>query len=279
MRDPSQKLYRFWGRVSPERNTARTVVRAEVLTTTEGAASLYIYGPIDSWGGVWGVSATEVAAALAVLDRDVTQLDVHINSPGGEVFEGIAIMNLLRNHAARIVSHVDALAASAASYIAVSADECVMGENSELMIHDAWGFCIGNAAEMHEYADFLSRTSDNIADVYAKKAGGTRQEWREYMTQESWFGASEAVEAGLADRVAGAEDELEPADEPAARQRYDTAALFQYSGRSDAPDPAPVPSGTNHNSVPETTSDDDPGVSLDLTLRHRHNARKIGLKL
>lgn len=237
-------LYRFWGRTPPSEQDGRhAVVRAEVSGTTATEATLYLYGPIDSWGGPWGISAAEVASALADLPAGTTDLTMRINSPGGEVFEAVAIMNLLRDHSARITARVDGLAASAASFLAVSADETIMGGNTELMIHDAWGLAIGNAADMRQYADLLDRTSNDIASVYEAKAGGGTQAWRDYMLAESWFTAQEAVDLGLADSVNTGTDAADAAD-PAARMTFDTATLFQHAGRAAAPAPAPLPTAS-----------------------------------
>lgn len=271
----NQPLYRFWGRTPPAEGH-QTVFRAEVSTTDSTEATLYLYGPIDSWGGPWGISAAEVAQALAGLPSGTTDLTMRINSPGGEVFEAVAIMNLLRDHNARITARVDGIAASAASFLAVSADETIMGANSELMIHDAWGLAIGNAEDMRGYAQLLDSTSDNIASVYDGKAGGGTAQWRDYMKAESWFGADEAVALGLADSVNTGKAEDTAAAEPAARMAFDTATLFTYAGRAKAPAPAPVPTATTPP-VPEPANET-PGVSYNYDLRHRHNARRLGQK-
>lgn len=263
-------LYRFWGRTPPAEGR-QAVFRAEQPATSDTSeATLYLYGPIDSWGGPWGISAAEVAGALNALPAGTTDITMRINSPGGEVFEAVAIMNLLRDHQARITARVDGLAASAASVLAVSADELIMGGNTELMIHDAWGLAIGNAEDMRAYGDLLDRTSDNIAGVYDDKAGGGVAQWRDYMKAESWFTAEEAVDLGLADSVnTGAES----SGEPAARMKFDLKALFEHDGRADAPAPAPLPTATTEQT--ETSG----GVSRSFTLRHRHNAHKIGQKV
>jgi ATP-dependent protease ClpP protease subunit len=264
-------LYRFWGRTPPPQTEGKTPFRAEVAATDSTEVTLYLYGPIDSWGGYWGISAGEVAAALSALPANTTDLTLRINSPGGEVFEAVAIMNLLRDHNARITARVDGIAASAASFLATSADELIMGGNTELMIHDAWGLAIGNAEDMRGYADLLDRTSDNIASVYQAKAGGDG--WRDYMKAETWFTAEEAVAAGLADSVNTGAAETETADEPAARLKFDTAALFTHANRAAAQPPAPVPAATN--AAPPSPTDT-AAAEAELALRHRHNARKLG---
>ena len=109
-----------------------------------------------------------------------------------------------------------------------------MARNSELMIHDAWGLCVGNAADMRDLAGRLDHFSDNIASVYADKAGGDVATWRAAMAAETWYSAEEAVEAGLADRVV-----TRKADD--AKARFDLS-IFNYPGRDAAPDPA-APSG------------------------------------
>lgn len=265
--------YRFWGRKPPTDAAGNhAVVRAEVASTDSTEATLYLYGPIDSWGGMWGISAQEVATALAGLPAGTTDITMRINSPGGEVFEAVAIMNLLRDHNARITARVDGLAASAASFLATSADELIMGGNTELMIHDAWGLAIGNAEEMRSYADVLDRTSNDIAAVYAAKAGGTVEGWRDYMAKDSWFTAEEAVELGLADSIntGKAEDGTE---DPAARMQFDTAALFAHKNRADAPPPAPLPVATIK---PETaTISAEQQADIDRRAKHRQRTHNF----
>lgn len=219
---------RYRGAVEP-----REGIRASVLVPEPegGVATLRLYDPIDSWGGEWGVSAKEFASAMDGL-KGVNEVRLHINSPGGEVYEGIAILNTLRAHPARVVAVVDGIAASAASFIMAGADEVVVGRNAQVMLHDAWGMGIGNAATLRSLADTLDKISDNIASIYAAKAGGTVQAWRGVMVTEQWYDAEEAVAAGLADRVdAGAADE-----EAAAAAAFDLS-VFQHQGRADAPAP------------------------------------------
>lgn len=270
MRNNQGPQYRFWGRKPPAPEAGKhALVRAEVASTESTDATLYLYGPIDSWGGMWGVSAAEVAQALASLPSGTTDITMRINSPGGEVFEAVAIMNLLRDHSARITARVDGIAASAASFLATSADELIMGGNTELMIHDAWGLAIGNAEDMRSYADMLDRVSNDIAAVYDAKAGGGTDHWREYMLKESWFTAEEAVSLGLADSVNTGN--ADPAEDPAASMRFDTATLFTYAGRTAAPEPAPVPTATDAP-APETQS---PGVTINTAEADADRARRM----
>lgn len=193
-------------------------------------ASMRLYDRIDSWGEDWGVSAKEFAAALDDLGDDVEEIQLSINSPGGEVFEGIAILNTLRRHDARVVVTVDGLAASAASFVAMAGAEVIMARNSEMMIHKAWGLVMGNADDMQDMVSRLEKDDRNIASIYAERAGGTVEDWLDLMSDETWFSAEEAVEAGLADRVEESKDASE------AKNRIDTS-IFNHAGRADAPAP------------------------------------------
>lgn len=200
-----------------------------------GTATVHIY---DEIGGYWGVTASDFVRELTAVNA--SQIDVHINSPGGEIFDGIAIANALRAHPANVVTYVDSLAASIASVIALAGDRVVMAPNSQMMIHDGAGLCFGNAADMREMADLLDRQSDNIADVYAAKAGGTVEEWRALMTAETWYTAAEAVAAGLADEVIASSTQTST-DDNSSTTAVPTAqwdlSVFRYAGRDAAPEP------------------------------------------
>lgn len=148
-------------------------------------------------------------------------------------------MNVLRDHSADVTVIVDGLAASAASIIAMAGDTVVMGRGAQLMIHDAASFGFGNAAELRKAALVLDSISDSMAAVYAERAGGTTAAWREVMAEETWYGAEEAVEAGLADEIRAIKaDDDEPAKAAAhALSGSRFAARFRYQGRAAAPTP------------------------------------------
>lgn len=208
----------------------------------DGPAEILIYDEIGySWWG--GVSAQDFVKDLNAIDAD--EITVRLNSPGGDVFDGIAILNGLRAHKARITVYVDGLAASAASFIAMAGDEIVMRRNSELMIHDAWGFCSGNAEDMRTMAGDLDRVSNNIASIYADRAGGTVEEWRDVMRAEVWYSDQEAVDAGLANRVDGKDAGGEDID---AKASFDLS-VFNYAGRRAAPAPPDGPAHARRNSA------------------------------
>jgi ATP-dependent protease ClpP protease subunit len=195
-------------------------------------ASIYVYDEI----GYWGVTASDFVAELSEL-TGVTQIDLHVNSPGGDVFEGLAIMNCLRAHPANVTTYVDGIAASIASVIAMAGDQIVMGPHSQLMIHEGSALCIGNAADMRKTAELLDFQSDNIAGVYAARAGGTVEAWRALMVAETWYTAEEAVKAGLADEVAQRQGEPVPAGATARMDNSWDLSIYRYAGREHAPAP------------------------------------------
>lgn len=147
-----------------------------------------------------GLSARAFAEQLAGIRGAVR---CHISSSGGDVFDGLAIFNSLRAHKGRVTTVVDGLAASIASVIALAGDERVARPGSMYMVHDAFGVCVGNEAEMAKFAQTLGQVSQNLAAVYADRCGGTPAAWRDVMRAETWYTADEAVAAGLADRVSG----------------------------------------------------------------------------
>lgn len=176
-------------------------IRAEA-----GVTRVDVYDDIGEGG--WfseGLTAKGFAAQLGDVKG---ALEVHINSGGGDVFDGIAIGNAIRAHKGPVTTVVDGLAASIASVIAQSGGERVVQPGSMLMIHDAFGLCVGNAAEMAKMSETLGQVSDNIAGIYASRGGGDAQSWRDAMQAETWYTADEAVTAGLADRVGDGNAEL-----------------------------------------------------------------------
>jgi len=158
--------------------------------------------------GYWGVTAQDFVDELLAIDA--ATIELHINSPGGDVFDGVAIMNAIADHPATVNVVVDGLAASAASYIALAGDTVKMNRASQMMIHDAAGMCWGNAADMETMKDLLDRVSDTIAGIYADRAGEDTEHWRDLMRAETWYSAVEAVEAGLADEAVSGPKAAEP---------------------------------------------------------------------
>lgn len=167
----------------------------------EDAGELVIYGDI-SGSKFWGdeVTATEIRNALNGLG-DIKQLDIYINSGGGDVFVGNAIYNILKAHPAYKVAHIDGLAASAASIVAMAADKVVMPKNSLFMIHKPYAYVSGNTDELMKIIEVLERVENGFVDIYSSKTGLDEKEIREMMAAESWFSAEEAYKAKFADEI------------------------------------------------------------------------------
>lgn len=158
-------------------------------------ADISIY---DEIGG-WGITARQFVADLKAINAGT--INLRLNTPGGEITEGTAIYNALKEHPARIVVHVEGVAASAGSFIAMSGDEVRMADNAYLMIHNGRAGIYGEATDMRKLADVLDKMNGNIADMYGKKTGKSREHYRALMDAETWFTAEEAKDEGLADAV------------------------------------------------------------------------------
>lgn len=192
---------RYWGSIEPPKAKADffSAVTAPTADGEATVATIRMYGPIDSWGGWWGISTEDVGRVLDALPDTVEQIVLRINSPGGEVWEAMAILNMLAAHRAQVIAVVDGIAASAASFIAASCDETVMSRGSQMMIHSPWSFAIGNAADMRKQAAFLDTLERSMIEVYSEKAG--EKDWTALLADETWLTAEDTVELGLADRV------------------------------------------------------------------------------
>lgn len=177
----------------------------EFKAATDGrSAEIYILGEITQWaweefGEMSSVLFKEKLDALG----DVETIHLYVNSPGGSVFEGIAIANMLKRHKARVIGHVEALAASIASDIIASCDEVRMPSNSMLMIHNAMTGVWGNSKELRKAADDLDRINEVQVETYMAKIGNktSESEIRRMMDEETWLSAHQAYEIGLCDVV------------------------------------------------------------------------------
>lgn len=172
----------------------------KVRAISAKAAEILIYDVIGTdWFGE-GVNAKKIKAALDEIGA-VGDITVRINSPGGDVFDGLAIYNALRTHTAHITTRVDGLAASVASVIAQAGDTRLIVQSAQMMIHEAWGYAAGPAAELRDFADLLERQTANIAAIYAERGTDDVDGFLERMAAETWLSDVEAVELGLADEV------------------------------------------------------------------------------
>lgn len=242
---------------------------------------LYLYNSIGGWSGI---QAIDVAMALADLSGP---LDVHLNSPGGFIFEGTAIFNAIKAYAGGPVAmYVDGYAASAASFIAMAADPydktadtggIRIAKNAVMMIHDGQGGAIGTADDLRDVADLLDMLSDTIAATYADRAGGDAETWRETMQAgDTWYNSAEALKAGLADVITGEvavpdEDDDEP-DNVVRLDWFRADARFEPAAFAPLAD-SPLHPGTDPSprSDPDTPDRHDPtdadGSPLDATAR------------
>ncbi|OQC19043.1 MAG: ATP-dependent Clp protease proteolytic subunit 2 [Planctomycetes bacterium ADurb.Bin069] len=176
--------------------------------------SIYDVIGVDWWTGE-GVTAKRVAAALRSIGE--APVTVNVNSPGGDMFEGLAIYNLLREHPGEVRVKVMGVAASAASVIAMAGDRIEMGLGSFLMIHDAWGMVVGNRHDMTTAAATFAEFDGAMAEIYAARTGLDAAEVAQLMDAESWINAGTAVDKGFADGTFAGPDPEKDDDKPAAR--------------------------------------------------------------
>lgn len=200
------EVYDRWGE---EAAGVRAVARGDnVITMFEDIGE-------DFWTG-GGITAKKVAAQLrAIGDRPV---EVQINSPGGDMFEGIAIFNILREHPQDITVKVMGMAASAASLVAMAGDEVQIGVSSFLMIHNCWVGAVGNRHDMREVADWLEPFDQAMVDLYALRADAGAAEIAQWMDAESWMSGTTAIERGFAEALLPA-DQMQRDAETQAQDR------------------------------------------------------------
>jgi ATP-dependent Clp protease protease subunit len=206
------------------------VVRAE----GSNDATLYVYDVIDAY---WGVNAQDMAKAIAGMDSSTT-LHLRINSPGGDVFEARAIAAALRGFGGKTVAHIDALAASAATTIALACQEVEISDGGFFMIHNAWTYAYGNKDDLAETISLLEKIDAGIVADYAKRTGKTSDEIAAWMNAETWFTAQEAIDNGFADRMA---PEAEKAKNATADKAWNLAAFNNAPKALTEPPPKPAP--------------------------------------
>tara|TARA_A100001037_G_scaffold56064_1_gene48255 strand:+ start:1813 stop:2625 length:813 start_codon:yes stop_codon:yes gene_type:complete len=177
----------------------------------ERKAEIRIYGQITEFPWIDDeVSASQIYNDLQSIEAD--EIHVRINSPGGSVFEGMAIYSLLSESDAKVIGHIDGVAASAATFPALACDELSMCEGGQFMVHKPYTLEVGNADEMRKTADVLDKIEAGMVALYQRETKATKAEIRTMISEETWLTAQEAVELGFADSIAGVENE-EPAEE------------------------------------------------------------------
>ncbi|ENJ5865018.1 ATP-dependent Clp protease proteolytic subunit [Salmonella enterica] len=167
-----------------------------IRAVADNAADISIY---DEIGG-WGISAHWFAEELVALGS-ITQINLHIHSPGGSIFDGLAIYNLLKNHPARKVVYVDGVACSMASVIAMVGDPVIMPENAMMMIHRPRGIAGGESSDIRDYSDLLDKMESVIIPIYAEKTGKSPDDIAALLASETWMSGAECVREGFADKV------------------------------------------------------------------------------
>jgi len=165
-------------------------------------AEIIIYGTIGG-GGFWddgsSVSAKQFSDELKKLDPAVNEITLRLNSPGGNVFDGIAIYNRLKQHKAKKKVYIDGLAASISSVIALAGDEIIIGEGALFMVHLPWTFAMGNRMELDNVVQRLMDIEEQMVGIYAKRSGLDRSEVKALMEAETWMDAEQAIEKGFVD--------------------------------------------------------------------------------
>jgi ATP-dependent protease ClpP protease subunit len=175
----------------------------EIKNAAKDEASIYIYDVI-AW---YGVNASDFVRDLKAVDAKT--INVHIKSPGGDVFEAWAIYQAIRSHKARVVVHIDGMAASAASVIALAGDEIRMGRGAFFMIHRPYVMAIGDADGLRETADVLQKAEGEIEALYVDKSNLSLEEVRAAMAEETWYSPAEAKAAGFVDMIVDGNDVIE----------------------------------------------------------------------
>ena len=160
------------------------------------ATDVYLYDVIGDW---YGVTASDFVEAVKGADSGAFTL--HINSPGGDVFDARAIATAIKSHPAKVTAVIEGVCASAATYVALAADEVKMADGALFMIHNAWTLALGNADDMDHTAALLRKVDSSILDDYVAKTGKDREEIAAAMAAETWYDANEAKEFGFVDEV------------------------------------------------------------------------------
>lgn len=158
-------------------------------------ADVYIFDEI----GTYGITAQEFITDIK--DLKDTPINLRINSLGGDVFDGMAMYNVIKRREAKTTVYIEGIAASIATIISLGADEVVMAENSLFMIHNAWGGTMGEAKDMRKTAETLEKITGELTDIYRKKTGLSYDALAEMMDEETWLNANEAFEMGFIDTI------------------------------------------------------------------------------
>lgn len=219
----------------------------EVVAKAESnEVEIFLYDHIVSseeeaewWGGV---APESFVKAVYAVDKEAT-IHLRINSPGGSVFAARAMEQALCDHKGTVIVHIDGLAASAATFIAMAGDEVIMAKGAMFMIHKAWTGMWGNANDLRKEADLLDKIDGTLAETYASKTGKELDQVSSWMTDETWFTAAEALEHGFATSIAETE----------AKAGAWNLSAYDKAPKPKAQAPVPVPDPKHE---PTTITDD-----------------------
>lgn len=180
--------------------------KVQLNAAANGQTDLYLHGDVgEGWWDDSGITAKKVIAALDEIETDT--VNVHINTYGGDVFEGISIFNVLRASEKKIVTIVDGIAASAGSLIFLAGDQKKMPDNTQLMIHNPWTYASGNANDLEKVVDMLRTTESAMTKTYMESFVGTEEEIKELLDSEKFMTADEAKTFGFVDEIITKEPE------------------------------------------------------------------------
>jgi len=222
-----------------------------------GDAHLYVYDVIDAW---WGVSAAGLVEALQSVAPGST-VHLHINSPGGDVFEAQAMASAIVAYPGRVVSHIDGLAASAATYLALAANEVRMTDGGLFMVHNSWTIAMGNADDLESTSALLRKIDGELVNRYAKRTGQDATQVKEWLDAETWFTATEAMDAGFVNAIDPA---AKDANEGGAQARV---AGWNLSAYANAPAPKAI----------EQEPEDDSALVAECVARHQASRNRLRL--
>jgi ATP-dependent Clp protease protease subunit len=175
--------------------------RLEVQAKSVSTAEITLYGDIGP--SFWGdsITATQFDKIIKDLSPSINQINLRINSPGGDVFEGITMYNRLKQHKAKVTTYVDGIAGSIASIIALAGDEIVMGEGSMFFIHKPWTFAMGNAQELEETINRLDDVEEQLVGIYQRKTKLDRAEIKKMMAENTWLDAGQSLDKNFATKI------------------------------------------------------------------------------
>lgn len=248
-----------------------------IKALSKGTAEVLLYDEI----GMWGITAQQFARDLKAAG-ELSLINLHIHSPGGDVFEGTAIYNLLVNHPARVNVFIDGLAASMASVIAMAGDTIYMPENAMMMVHKPWGIQGGDADDMRRYAELLDKVEATLVMSYVRKTGKSEDEIKSLLKDETWMTGREAVEAGFADQLT---EPLAAAAQLTSQRMQEfnhmpeaLKALIEPRASVTTPAPAPTPAPVSPAAVVQPAPGGASEAEIQARLQAAENTRRDAIR-